>query len=211
MFHESGWYGNWSLVLASIIISTFIFTVFFARPKKIDWKLYGLTEAFIISLFTEMFGIPLTIYLISTYLQIDIPLNGLTGHLWATALAYLGLVSLETGVSIVMGISIGFIGVGLLFLIGGWYQVYLSRGGIANSGLYGLVRHPQYLGIILIITGFIIQWPTVPTLIMYPILLFVYYRQAVKEEEIMINRFGKEYIMYMKSTPRFNICKKLFR
>ena len=211
MFHESEWYGNWGAVLASIILATFIFTIFLARPKRIDWRSYGLTEAFIISLFTEMFGIPLTIYALTSLLNIDIPVNGLTGHLLATTLSYLGIIGLERAVALVMTISLIIIGIGLLLLIGGWYQVYNAREGIADKGLYGLVRHPQYLGIILIMTGFIIQWPTIPTLIMYPILIYIYHRQSIIEERIMIERFGEKYLRYMERTPRYNILKNMLR
>jgi len=211
MFHESGWYGNWGAVIASIVLATFIFTVFVAKPKKMDWKSYGLTEAFIISLFTEMFGIPLTIYTLSSILKIDIPLNGLTGHLFATALAYLGLLELEAAVALVMVVSLLIISFGLILLIIGWYEVYKYREGIAMTGLYRLVRHPQYLGIILIMTGFMIQWPTIPTLIMYPILLYIYHRQALKEEKYMLEKYGEEYRRYMETTPRYNILKKLFK
>jgi len=210
MFHESEWYGNWGAVIASIILATFIFTIFLAKPKKIDWRSYGLTEAFIISLFTEMFGIPLTIYALTSLLNIDIPANGLTGHLLATTLSYLSIIDLENAVTLVMTISLIIIGGGLLLLIGGWYQVYNAREGIADKGLYGLVRHPQYLGIILIMTGFIIQWPTIPTLIMYPILVYIYHRQSIKEEKIMIDRFGEEYLKYMERTPRYNVLRNLF-
>lgn len=199
------------MVIASIILATFIYTVFLAKPKRINWASYGLTEAFIISLFTEMFGIPLTIYIITSLFKIDIPANGLTGHLLATAMAYMGLIDLEVGVAIVMAISIIIIGIGLLLLIGGWYQVYQYREGVATTGLYGLVRHPQYLGIIMIMTGFIIQWPTIPTLIMYPILLYVYHRQAIKEERYMVSKYGEIYRRYMMNTPRYNLLKKLFR
>ncbi len=205
---ETHWYGNWQLVIASIIVSSFIFTVFLAKPKKMNWKTYGLTEAFIISLFTEMFGIPLTIYILSSYFNITIPLNGLTGHLWATLLTLTGILDLETGVLIVMTASLILIGIGTLMLIGGWVQVYRNRESIADTGLYSYVRHPQYLGIMLIITGFMVQWPTLPTLIMYPILINIYYRQAIKEEEVMLGRFGDKYRSYMEKTPRFNIIKK---
>ncbi len=211
MFDTSNWYGNWGAVIASIVLATFIFTVFLAKPKRMDWKSYGLTEAFIISLFTEMFGIPLTIYTLSSIFKIDIPLNGLTGHLFATALAYTGVMGLEAAVTLVMAVSLAVIGFGLALLILGWYQVYKYRGGIATEGLYRLARHPQYLGIILIMTGFMIQWPTIPTLIMYPILLYVYHRQALKEERYMLETYGEKYREYMEKTPRYNILKNLFK
>jgi protein-S-isoprenylcysteine O-methyltransferase Ste14 len=209
MAHTSEWYGNWEIVIASIVLASFIFTVFLAKPKKLDWRSFGLTEAFIISLFTEMFGIPFTIYILTSISHINIVPSGLTGHLLATFLDLYGILDLETGVLVVMTISIIMIIIGLVLLIGGWIQVYKYKDELAVKGLYSVVRHPQYLGIIILMTAFIIQWPTIPTLIMFPILLYVYYRQALKEEAEMISRFGDRYLDYMSKVPRFNFLKGL--
>jgi protein-S-isoprenylcysteine O-methyltransferase Ste14 len=209
MVHNSDWYGNWEIVLASILVASFIFTVFLAKPKKLDWRSYGLTEAFIISLFTEMFGIPFTIYILSSFFHLDIIPSGLTGHLLATFLDIYGVLELELGVLLVMIVSIILIIIGLFLLIGGWIHIYRYKDTLAVNGLYSVVRHPQYLGIIIIIVAFIIQWPTIPTLIMFPILLYLYYKQAIKEERMLIKKFGEEYKRYIARVPRFNIVKGL--
>lgn len=209
MVSTTEWYGNWGLVIASIVLASFIFSVFIGWPKKLNWRSFGLTEAFIISLFTEMFGIPLTIYIISSFLGVNIVPNGLTGHLWATLLSLYGIVSLETGVFIVMFVSIVMIVIGLVMVIGGWISIYKGRNRLVVDGFYSYVRHPQYLGLMIILTGFIIQWPTFLTLIMYPILIFLYYKQSLKEEEDLIKMFGDSYLAYASKTPRFNIIRGL--
>jgi len=209
--NQTGWYGNWSLVIASIILASFIFFVFIAFPKKIDWKTFGLTEAFIISLFTEMFGIPFTIYIISSLLKIEILPTNLTGHLWATLLSLYGIINLETGVFLVMLISVIMILIGLILVIGGWVSIYKRKETIVMDGFYSYVRHPQYLGFIIIISGFIIQWPTFLTLVMYPILVYLYYKQAIKEEHHLLKKFGNIYFEYTKRVPRFNIIKGLLK
>ncbi|MEM3832376.1 MAG: isoprenylcysteine carboxylmethyltransferase family protein [Thermoprotei archaeon] len=209
IFSSTGWYGNWGLVVASILLASFIFFVFIGWPKRLDWKSFGLTEAFIISLFTEMFGVPLTIYIISSFLGVDIAPSGLTGHLWAVFLNLYGGVNLEVGVFIVMFVSIIMIVAGLIMIIGGWISIYKGRDMLVVSGFYSYVRHPQYLGLMIILTGFIVQWPTILTLLMYPVLLFLYYKQALKEEADLIRRFGNVYLVYASKTPRFNILKGL--
>ncbi|MGB9729242.1 MAG: methyltransferase family protein [Thermoprotei archaeon] len=209
VFSGTEWYGNWELVIASIVLASFIFFMFVGWPKRLDWRSFGLTEAFIISLFTEMFGIPLTIYIISSFLGVDIVPNGLTGHLWATLLNLYGGVDLNIGVFVVMLVSIIMIVIGLTLVIGGWINIYKKKDILVVNGFYSYVRHPQYLGLMIILTGFIIQWPTFLTLIMYPVLLFSYYRQALREEEDLIKRFGSNYLVYASRIPRFNIIKGL--
>jgi len=199
----------WELESCNRINTNSFFYIYniLCKTKKIDWRSFGLTEAFIISLFTEMFGIPLTIYVISSLLNIDIIPNRLTGHLLATTLAILGILNLEVGVTIVMSISTIMIIIGLILLIGGWKQIYKYKNSIAVVGFYSVVRHPQYLGLMIIMTAFIIQWPTIPTLIMYPLLMYAYYKQALKEENELILKFGELYITYASHVPRFNIIK----
>jgi len=87
----------------------------------------------------------------------------------------------------------------------GWYEIYKGRNSkkLVRTGLYKYVRHPQYTGIILIITSWLFAWPTLPTLIMWPLLTGVYYRLARKEEKIAIRHFGKDYEKYMKEVPMF--------
>jgi len=177
--------GRWDLVLASVILfAAFLLCIPF--KKRADWRTHGTYAAFIIALFTEMFGFPLTIYFISSYLGQVVFQN--------TFLDYMTSI----------GMPIGYIitGVGLLFVIAGWRPIYRTD-GMVISGPYRLLRHPQYLGFLLITGGWLIHWPTIPTILMWPILVFLYYNLAKKEEKEMEKRFGEKYKLYKESVPMF--------
>jgi len=166
--------GRWDLVLASVILfAAFLLCIPF--KKSADWRTHGTYAAFIIALFTEMFGFPLTIYFISSYLGQVVFQN--------TFLDYMTSI----------GMPIGYIitGVGLLFVIAGWRPIYRTD-GMVISGPYRLLRHPQYLGFLLITGGWLIHWPTIPTILMWPILVFLYYNLAKKEEKGWKKRLGKK-------------------
>ena len=72
---------------------------------------------------------------------------------------------------------------------------------LATTGWYARCRHPQYIAFIIIMFGFLLQWPTIPTLVMFPILLVVYVRLAKREESIPIEEFGDNYQQYIEITP----------
>ena len=177
--------GRWDLVLSSVILFA-AFLLFIPFKKNVNWQTHGAYAAFIIALFTEMFGFPLTIYFIASYFSKVLFQN--------TFLDYMTSV----------GMPIGYIitGAGLLFVIAGWRPIYRSD-GIVIKGPYRLLRHPQYLGFLLITGGWLIHWPTIPTMIMWPILVFVYYNLAKKEEKEMEKRFGEKYKEYKQSVPMF--------
>ena len=169
------WYGNWPAVLTT---STFflLFLFFLTRPRRPkEWKSAGFSAAFFISLFTEMFGIPLTIYLVAPLLGVDPKLFGMyESHLWAYLLSWTGIISLEASVFIVMLSSTTLIVLGFILLTMGWKKVYHGGSALVTDGLYARLRHPQYLGLILIVVAFLIMWPTILTILLAPFLIVRY-------------------------------------
>ena len=196
----SGHYGHWGLVAIIVLIASWVLYRYVAPKSWREWAGAGLIQAFIIALYAEMYGFPLTIYLLTGFLGIDIPLNAMPGHLWATLLGY-GLI----GGTIEMLLGGVFIVIGIVLLIAGWTKVHqaIREGRFAKEGLYGVIRHPQYTGIMLAVFGEIVHWPTIITLALFPVIVLVYIRLARKEERAMIDRFGMEYRDYMEHVPMF--------
>lgn len=198
-------YGLWLLVIinAAVIL---IFAFSFTRPHTSrDWRSFGAFSAFIVALFTEMYGFPLTIYLLSGWLQSRFPganlLSHNNGHLWETLFGWAG----DAHFAPPHLLSYVLIGGGLLLLASAWgvlYQAQRSH-GLATTGPYARMRHPQYVGFVLIMLGFLVQWPTLLTLLMFPVLFFMYVRLARREEQDALTTFGAAYAQYAAKTPRF--------
>ncbi|HXH02090.1 MAG TPA: isoprenylcysteine carboxylmethyltransferase family protein [Candidatus Competibacteraceae bacterium] len=183
--------------------SGFALTFLWPRRRR-EWRNTGLLQAFIISLFTEIFGVPLTIYVLASWLGEDALNFGLLeSHLWAWALAKVGLLDLEQAVFLVMTVSLVLLAVAAGLLAAGWWQIYRTKGELVTDGLYGVVRHPQYLGLILGVVAFLIQWPTLPTLVMGPMLIVLYVRLAKREEQELEARLGPRYRLYQQRVPGF--------
>ena len=198
-------YGLWTLViLNSAIFIIFAFTLF--KPKGArDWRSFGAFSAFLLALFTEMYGFPLTIYFLSGWLQSRFPgVNWFShdaGHLLEM------LVGWKTNPHFGPFHILSF-----AFIIGGFYVIAKAwrvlwaaqrQRALATTGPYAHVRHPQYVGFILVMFGFLLQWPTLLTLAMLPVLVWMYVRLARGEERDASKEFGAAYTAYAARTPGF--------
>ena len=192
--------GTWAItVIMVIIVSWVVFRYLVPRNFK-EWRNAGLIQAFIIALYAEMYGFPLTIYLLTTFLGFDIPWLHVKGHLWAS------LFGGGDGMAMVeMLVGYTFVFLGLSLIVRGWQQIYEARkeDRLVTHGIYRYIRHPQYTGIYLAIFGQLIHWPTIPTLVLFPVIVAAYYTLARKEEKVMIEKFGDEYRDYVKKVPMF--------
>ena len=205
MTAEAPAYGLWSLVVINVAVFA-IFAFSFTHPRTArDWRSFGAFTAFLVALFTEMYGFPLTIYLLSGWLQGRYPgldlLSHNTGHLWETLLGSQGDPHMNP-----LHLLSGFlIAGGFILLAAAWRVLYAAQQthGLATTGPYAHVRHPQYAGFILIMLGFLVQWPTILTLAMFPILVWMYVRLARREEREVRVEFGETYARYAATTPAF--------
>ncbi len=198
-------YGLWMLVIVNVAI-VLIFAFSFYRPRtKRDWRSFGAFSAFVVALFTEMYGFPLTIYLLSGWLSTRYPsvdlLSHDAGHLWNTLLG----LELDPHIDPFHIASLGLIVAGFMLLIAAWRVLYPAQreGRLATAGPYARIRHPQYAAFILIMLGFLLQWPTLLTLAMFPVLVNVYVHLARREERDALAEFGEDYARYAASTPGF--------
>jgi protein-S-isoprenylcysteine O-methyltransferase Ste14 len=196
-------YGLWVLVILNSAV--FIFFAFsFGKPRTPrDWRSFSAFSAFIVALFAEMYGFPLTIYLISGWLQARYPgidlISHDAGHLWSTILGLHG----NPHTSPLHLLSYVFIGGGFILLSSAWSVLYQAQKqhGLATTGAYARVRHPQYITFIAIMFGFLLQWPTILTLVMFPVLVAMYVHLAHAEEAEARRDFGTAYDRYAAEVP----------
>lgn len=198
-------YGLWTLVIInSAIFILFAFSFFKPRTKR-DWRTFGSFSAFIIALFVEMYGFPLTIYVLSGWLARRFPgidlLGHDFGHLWYSLLGFKGDPHLNP-IHIASNLLVA---LGFFLLSSAWRVLYRAQkeGTLATSGPYAYVRHPQYVAFTVIMFGFLVQWPTLVTLVMFPVLVVVYVRLAHREEREVRREFGPVWDEYAAATPGF--------
>jgi protein-S-isoprenylcysteine O-methyltransferase Ste14 len=198
-------YGLWSLVIINSAVFVLFAYSFFKPQTKRDWRSLGAFSAFLVALFREMYGFPLTIYLLSGLLQSRYPdvdwFAHDSGHLlemmfgWR-ANPHFGPFHLA---------SFAIIGGGFILISAGWNVLYQAQRQhkLATTGVYAHIRHPQYTGFVLVMFGFLLQWPTLLTLAMFPVLVFMYVRLARAEEREALAEFRPAYERYMRDVPAF--------
>jgi protein-S-isoprenylcysteine O-methyltransferase Ste14 len=197
-------YGLWFLVVFNSVLFIVFAASFFHPQSKRDWRALGGFSAFILALFTEMYGYPLSVYLLSGPLSGLIPgvnLSHNSGHLLNDLIGWKG----DPHVSPFHLASYVFIGGGFWLIAGGWRHLLEGQKAhrLATTGPYAYIRHPQYAGFVLIMVGFLLQWPTFATLLMFPVLLIVYRKLAMREEREVAAQFGAEWEAYAAERPRF--------
>lgn len=199
-------YGFWSIVIANVAF-ILIFVLSFLAPRgRWEWRSMGVFTGFLVALFSEMYGFPLTIYILTSILGSKYPalnpFSHLNGHLLLLFLGK-GIINDFTLHIILHIISNGLWIMGIVIMGIGWKKIHSAKGNLVTDGIYGLVRHPQYAGLFLISIGLMIQWPTLTTLLLWPIMFISYYRLALREEKRMIELFGEKYLNYKKRVPAF--------
>lgn len=181
-------WGRWDLVAISVAVHLIVLFFFlgssFVKPKKVDFRSKGVLAGFIVALYFEMYGVPLTIFLaqplLSEYLVTFYPVP--------FPLRFLGSVM----------ILAGFI---IIYL--GWKNIHSKGDGVVSSGIYAYIRHPQYVGLAILTLGQIIQWPTITGIMFWPFLVWIYFRLALYEERQVEAQFGQDYMIYKASVPAF--------
>lgn len=198
-------YGLWQVVIINSAIVLFLAFTFFRPQTRRDWRTFGTFSAFVIALFTEMYGFPLTIYLLSGWLKRLFPTTNWyshnSGHLLQAVLGWPG----DAHFGPIHVLSDLLILGGLTLLAASWKVLYRAQRHfeVARTGPYAKIRHPQYAALILIMSGYLFQWPTLPTLGMFPVLVVLYIRLARREEKESLKVFGEKYVCYAQSIPRF--------
>ena len=198
-------YGLWSLAIVNSAVFIFFAYTFFKPQTPRDWRSFSAFSAFLVALFAEMYGFPLTIYFLSGWLQSRFPdvdwFSHDAGHLLEMMFGW----KAHPHAGPFHILSFVFIGGGSILISAAWKVLYDAQQtrSLATAGLYSYVRHPQYVGFVLVMFGFLLQWPTILTLAMFPVLTVMYVRLARTEERDARRQFGDAYVKYAAEVPGF--------
>lgn len=165
--------------------AAFLLLLPYRREGAAAWRSRGAFLAFVLALMTEMFGWPLLVYLLAPLVDVPALAGGRhpLGHWGAQAGTWLSTI-------------------GLLLVVAGWRRIHAAR-GLVTDGLYAGLRHPQYAGLLLFTLGWLLHWPTVLTLALWPLLAAAYVRLALAEERALAAEWGEAYRAWARRTPRF--------
>ena len=193
-------YGLWPIVVFHVVWLLGFALTFLGPARRQEWRSLGIFSAFVVALYGEIFGFPLTIYVLTVLvgrLAVPEPFAHASGNLWATLVLGQWMASplmLVGGLVILAGTVV--LGVA-------WKRVYRAQGALVTAGPYAVVRHPQYSALFLVILGALVQWPTILTVFMAPVLVVAYVRLAWREERELEARFGDVYRAYRRRVPGF--------
>ena len=191
-------FGNWWAVALWIVLFA-VFLAFIPFYKKSQRKPASVYLAFIVALALEMFGVPLSMYALTAVLGAQLPEGILWGHTLSSLVGDGGM----------LGAYACYL-LGAVLVIWGWRDIYKyywskdrSEARMVTQGIYRFIRHPQYTGFLLLTLGMLFEWATLPLLIMWPVLVWLYVRLARREEADMVEQFGAAYVAYRARTGMF--------
>ena len=203
----TGHFGNWLIIVFYAgMIGLFVLAFSFPRQRQ-SWRSLGLLQGFIVALYFEMFGFPLTVYVLSSLLGRRLAPSHETGHVFAKLLE--PWIPFQIASQLLMLVSAALMVAAFTVILLAWRRIYFADGRLVTEGPYHYMRHPQYTGFLLITIALLIHWPTIITLAMWPVLVYTYVRLARREEEDLRQQFGSSLDEYIERTPRF--WPRLFR
>lgn len=199
-------FGQWGYVVVWTILGG-VFLLFTPFYKKSQRKPASVYMAFMVAMAFEMFGIPMSMYILAWAFGTQLPEGIMWGHTLVGQFGHLGMY---------IGTLLSLLGITLVVL--GWKEVFKrywskeeGKGELITNGIYRFIRHPQYTGFMLITLGMLLDWATLPMLIMWPLLGLLYYRLARREERDMEAQFGQAYRDYLQRSSMFIPLPKFTR